>query len=59
MSAIRANGPVLIKGVAGSGKTTIGLYRANYLAQHARERRTLIRRQAAKIRAAFDLYLDA
>ena len=26
---IRANGPVLIKGVAGSGKTTIGLYRAN------------------------------
>ena len=25
---IRANGPVLIKGVAGSGKTTIGLYRA-------------------------------
>ncbi len=29
---IRANGPVLIKGVAGSGKTTIGLYRANYLA---------------------------
>ena len=30
---IRANGPVLIKGVAGSGKTTIGLYRAQHLAQ--------------------------
>ena len=30
---IRANGPVLIKGVAGSGKTTIGLYRAHRLAQ--------------------------
>lgn len=28
---IRANGPVLIKGVAGSGKTTIGLYRAHHL----------------------------
>ena len=30
---IKATGPVLIKGVAGSGKTTIGLYRANYLAE--------------------------
>ena len=29
---IKATGPVLIKGVAGSGKTTIGLYRAHYLA---------------------------
>ena len=28
---IQANGPVLIKGVAGSGKTTIGLYRAHHL----------------------------
>ena len=28
---IRATGPVLIKGVAGSGKTTIGLYRAHEL----------------------------
>lgn len=30
---IRASGPVLIKGVAGSGKTTIGLYRAHRIAQ--------------------------
>lgn len=30
---INASGPVLIKGVAGSGKTTIGLYRAHYLAK--------------------------
>ena len=30
---IRATGPVLIKGVAGSGKTTIGLYRAHHLAE--------------------------
>ena len=28
---IKANGPVLFKGVAGSGKTTIGLYRAHHL----------------------------
>ncbi len=28
---IKANGPVLVKGVAGSGKTTIGLYRAHEL----------------------------
>lgn len=27
----KANGPVLVKGVAGSGKTTIGLYRAHEL----------------------------
>jgi len=30
---MNANGPVLIKGVAGSGKTTIGLYRAHLLAE--------------------------
>ena len=29
---IQTSGPLLIKGVAGSGKTTIGLYRANHLA---------------------------
>jgi superfamily I DNA/RNA helicase len=29
---VSASGPILIKGVAGSGKTTIGLYRAHYLA---------------------------
>lgn len=35
MSLVRvsATGPILIKGVAGSGKTTIGLYRAHYLAE--------------------------
>jgi superfamily I DNA/RNA helicase/mRNA-degrading endonuclease RelE of RelBE toxin-antitoxin system len=30
---VSASGPILIKGVAGSGKTTIGLYRAHYLAE--------------------------
>lgn len=36
---VKATGPILIKGVAGSGKTTIGLYRANYLAERIEERR--------------------
>ena len=36
---VKATGPILIKGVAGSGKTTIGLYRANYLAELIEERR--------------------
>ena len=31
-----ATGPILIKGVAGSGKTTIGLYRAHHLADKRR-----------------------
>ncbi len=35
---IRTNGPLLIKGVAGSGKTTIGLYRAHQLAKRLDER---------------------
>jgi superfamily I DNA/RNA helicase/mRNA-degrading endonuclease RelE of RelBE toxin-antitoxin system len=30
---VSATGPILIKGVAGSGKTTIGLYRAQYLVE--------------------------
>ncbi len=38
---INASGPVLIKGVAGSGKTTIGLYRAHYLAKHIEARRRM------------------
>ena len=38
---IMANGPVLIKGVAGSGKTTIGLYRANYLASQIEQNRRM------------------
>lgn len=35
---VSASGPILIKGVAGSGKTTIGLYRAHYLAEIIEER---------------------
>jgi superfamily I DNA/RNA helicase len=38
---IRANGPVLIKGVAGSGKTTIGLYRTEYLASKIEQSRRM------------------
>ena len=38
---ISATGPILIKGVAGSGKTTIGLYRAQYLAQTLEEQRRM------------------
>lgn len=38
---VKATGPILIKGVAGSGKTTIGLYRANYLAELIEERRRM------------------
>ena len=44
---IKATGPVLIKGVAGSGKTTIGLYRANYLAELIEERRQIFGENAA------------
>lgn len=35
---VSASGPILIKGVAGSGKTTIGLYRAHYLAEIIEQR---------------------
>lgn len=38
---VNTNGPLLIKGVAGSGKTTIGLYRANYLIRQIEERRRI------------------
>ncbi len=38
---INTNGPLLIKGVAGSGKTTIGLYRANYLANQIEQSRRI------------------
>jgi len=44
---IKATGPVLIKGVAGSGKTTIGLHRANYLAELIEERRQIFGENAA------------
>lgn len=37
----QTTGPLLVKGIAGSGKTTIGLYRALYLA----EQRTLFKEQ--------------
>ncbi len=36
-----ATGPILIKGVAGSGKTTIGLYRAQYLAERIAKAREM------------------
>jgi superfamily I DNA/RNA helicase len=38
---VSATGPILIKGVAGSGKTTIGLYRAHYLAQTIEQKRQM------------------
>ncbi len=38
---ISATGPVLIKGVAGSGKTTIGLYRAHHLAKEIEKQRRM------------------
>lgn len=38
---VSATGPILIKGVAGSGKTTIGLYRANHLTQIIEEKRRM------------------
>lgn len=36
---VSATGPILIKGVAGSGKTTIGLYRTYYLAKIIEQKR--------------------
>ena len=44
---IKATGPILIKGVAGSGKTTIGLYRANYLAERIEKQRQMFGENAA------------
>ena len=44
---VDATGPLLIKGVAGSGKTTIGLYRANFLVKQIEERRRLFGESAA------------
>ena len=44
---INATGPVLIKGVAGSGKTTIGLYRAHHLAQKIAESRKMFGEDAS------------
>ena len=38
---IKATGPVLIKGVAGSGKTTIGLHRAKHLADLLQEKQVM------------------
>lgn len=38
---VTASGPILIKGVAGSGKTTIGLYRAHYLAGLIEQKRLM------------------
>jgi len=44
---VNATGPILIKGVAGSGKTTIGLYRAQYLAERMEEQRRLFGEKVA------------
>lgn len=44
---VSASGPILIKGVAGSGKTTIGLYRAHYLAEEIEQRRIMFNEQAS------------
>lgn len=38
---VSSTGPILIKGVAGSGKTTIGIYRAQYLYAQTEERRRM------------------
>jgi len=44
---VSASGPILIKGVAGSGKTTIGLYRAHYLAETIEQRRRMFNDQSS------------
>lgn len=44
---ISATGPILIKGVAGSGKTTIGLYRAQYLVEALEEQRRMFGESAS------------
>jgi superfamily I DNA/RNA helicase/mRNA-degrading endonuclease RelE of RelBE toxin-antitoxin system len=45
--SVSASGPILIKGVAGSGKTTIGLYRAHYLLERIEQRRLMFKEQAS------------
>jgi len=44
---VSASGPILIKGVAGSGKTTIGLYRAYYLVETMEHRHRMLNEKAA------------
>jgi len=44
---VSASGPILIKGVAGSGKTTIGLYRAHYLLEMIEQRRRMFNDQSS------------
>jgi superfamily I DNA/RNA helicase/mRNA-degrading endonuclease RelE of RelBE toxin-antitoxin system len=44
---VSASGPILIKGVAGSGKTTIGLYRAYYLAKVIDQQRHISGKQTS------------
>ena len=44
---VSASGPILIKGVAGSGKTTIGLYRAYYLVETMEQRHRMLNEKAA------------
>lgn len=50
---VSATGPVLIKGVAGSGKTTIGLYRAQYLADTIEKQRRLFGENASILLLTF------
>lgn len=44
---VSASGPILIKGVAGSGKTTIGLYRAHYLVEAIEQQRRMFNESSA------------
>lgn len=46
---VSASGPILIKGVAGSGKTTIGLYRANYLLDLIEQKRRILKEGASAL----------
>jgi superfamily I DNA/RNA helicase/mRNA-degrading endonuclease RelE of RelBE toxin-antitoxin system len=62
---VSANGPILIKGVAGSGKTTIGLYRANHfvrlIEQNLRSGKTsilLLTYSATLARALRQLFME-
>jgi len=50
---VSATGPVLIKGVAGSGKTTIGLYRAQYLADTIEKQQRLFGEKASILLLTF------
>lgn len=50
---VSASGPILIKGVAGSGKTTIGLYRAHYLVEMIEQQRRMFNEKASILLVTF------